>query len=42
MFREQELYAGGGGAQSPAQNGPQGQRDSQAGEGATQTQGTDR
>ena len=39
MFREQELDAGGRGAEPPAEDGPEGQRDSQAGEGATQTQG---
>ena len=37
--RKQELYAGGGDPVSAAAAGAQGQRDPQAGEGATQTQG---
>ena len=39
ITRKQELYAGGGDPVSAAAAGAQGQRDPQAGEGATQTQG---
>ena len=39
ITRKQELYAGGGDPVAAAAAGAQGQRDPQAGEGATQTQG---
>ena len=39
MFREQELDAGGGGAVAAAAAGQAGQRDTQTGARASQTQG---